>query len=186
MLVPSVCENPDLPPKPSIRTNFNKFFEHPKTISSLRNYKRRMVEITIRTFQRRLFNRKKRKKRKRHETDRDIGGGLIRRGPVWRTQRTQDHDGATVVEIEAGWYRERGDRGGLGRTSIGTRWLRKGNGMNLRRDSRARVQRRRRRIHGNPEPRPGCPYTIFTRFERWRHFYLCPIACSEPIVVYPR
>ncbi|XP_033180039.1 uncharacterized protein LOC117152412 isoform X2 [Bombus impatiens] len=45
--------------------------------------------------------------------------------------------------------------------------------MNLRRDSRARVQRRRRRIHGNPEPRPGCPYTIFTRFE----------SCLPPVLV---
>lgn len=71
-----------------------------------------------------------------------------------------------MVEIEGGWDRERGERGGLGRTSMERRWARKGDGMNLRGESRARVQRRRRRVHGNPEPRLRSPQPIFTRFQR--------------------
>lgn len=51
-------------------------------------------------------------------------------------------------------------------------------GMNLRRDVRAGVQRRRRRIHGYPESRPECPHPISIRLEGWGCVYSWPAAWS--------
>jgi len=53
-------------------------------------------------------------------------------------------------------------------------------GMNLRRDVRAGVQRRRRKVHGYPEPRSECPHPISIRLEDWRCVYSWPATWSIP------
>lgn len=53
-------------------------------------------------------------------------------------------------------------------------------GMNLRRDVRAGMRRRRRGVHGNPELRAGCPRPISIRFEGWGRVYSWPAAGSIP------
>lgn len=84
-------------------------------------------------------------------------------------------------------YRERGhthtQRGHTPGGNIYRAELPRMEGMNLRRDVRARMQRRRRGVHGNPEPRPECPHPISILFEGWERVYSWPAARSTATTI---